>query len=94
MDQSKTHRSEQNVVLIGRRSLRIDCVKEVLSFDEQSLLLSAEPGLLQVIGESLRVLALDTERGEIALSGRIDGLFYQSEEGTGREKGLRRLLGG
>ena len=37
-------------------------------------------GELVVEGEGIKIGALDTDRGVVTLSGRIDGFFYVSEE--------------
>ena len=85
------NREKQLLTLSDRQSLKMNGVKEVLSFDEQSLLLSCSVGLLQIMGEGLRVQELDTARGEIAVGGRIDGMLYHAGEGQDR-RSLRRLL--
>ena len=91
MEQTLENRGKQLLTLTDRRELRLDGVKEVLSFDENSLLLSGGVGLLQILGGDLRVQALDSGRGEITVHGRIDGLFYQTDDPQG-QKSLRKLL--
>ena len=63
-----------------RHSLTVNGVKEIVSFDEQSVRMLTLGGDLTVDGEGLRVKVLDVERGCVALEGRIDGINYLDEE--------------
>ena len=52
----------QNIVLENREKLSISGVLDVLSFDDQIVILEIELGLLTIKGENLRInkLSLDT----------------------------------
>ena len=52
----------QNIVLENREKLSISGVLDVLSFDDQIVILETELGLLTIKGENLRInkLSLDT----------------------------------
>ena len=63
-----------------RRNMTVSGVKEILSFDEQSVRMNTVSGELSVDGEGLRVKVLDVERGTVVLEGRIDGVFYLDEQ--------------
>ena len=45
-------------------------------------------GTLTVEGEELKIGTLDTERGEVSLSGKINGLFYSDDGHSSEKKGL------
>lgn len=70
----------QNVFLYSRKSGEINGVKEVLSFDENSIILDTECGTLDVEGSDLCVTKLDTDGGVVAFAGDIRGLVYQEAE--------------
>ena len=75
-----------------RRMMTVSGVKEILSFDEQSVRMLTVSGDLAVEGEGLRVKVLDVERGCVSLEGRIDGVAYLEEEPSGRRGFWSRLV--
>jgi sporulation protein YabP len=76
------------VVASERRSLRVFGVKEVDSFDEFGAVLKTDMGELTVEGEELKIGTLDIDRGEVALNGKINGLFYSDDVRPSEKKGL------
>ncbi len=79
------------VMLSMRKELKIFGVKEVESFDETGAVLHTLCGEMTVEGKDIRIGVLDVERGEVTLSGRIDGLFYPSDE-VGEKRGFFKKL--
>ena len=55
----------QNLILENRNKLSVSGVKDVLSFDDQVVIMETELGLLTVKGENLRInkLSIDTSEG-------------------------------
>ena len=62
-------------------------MREVVSFDESSVVLRSSCGEMTVEGSSLKVGALDTDRGLVTLEGRIDSVYY-SEDNTEEKHGF------
>ena len=71
---------EHEIHIIKRGCMSVSGVEEVVSFDENSVTLISLEGELVIEGEGIKIGALDTDRGVVTLSGRIDGFFYVSEE--------------
>lgn len=69
----------QNLILENREKLSISGVLDVLSFDDQIVILETELGLLTVKGENLRInkLSLDTE--EVIVDGEIYNMGYSEK---------------
>ena len=65
--------------VLRRREMSITGVKEVISFDESCVLLKSECGEVSIEGSELHVGTLDTDRGLVTLTGRIDGVYYADE---------------
>ena len=55
----------QNLVLENRNKLSISGVKDVLSFDDQVVIMETELGLLTIKGENLKINKLIAEKKEI-----------------------------
>lgn len=76
----------------GRERTYIEGVEEVMGFDEESVRLRSSKGELYIEGKDLRVDTLDTERGVVAVVGRLNGLYYASEEKDEKRGFLARLF--
>ena len=70
----------QNIVLENREKLNISGVLDVLSFDDQIVILETELGLLTVKGENLRINKLSLDTTEVIIDGEIYNLGYSEKE--------------
>ena len=75
----------QNIVLENREKLNITGVLDVLSFDDQIVILETELGLLTVKGENLRINKLSLDTTEVTVDGEIYQMAYSEKESL--EKG-------
>ena len=73
-----------------REKLTMSGVTEVVSFEENIVILRTGLGTLNVHGRELRLKNLSLEGGQVAVEGRISALDY--EEPRVREGFLRGLL--
>ena len=76
----------QNIVLENREKLSISGVIDVLSFDDQVVMIETELGLLTVKGEELRINKLSIDTSEVIVEGNISHLSY-SEKNQEKSKG-------
>ena len=65
-----------SIQLEERHRLAVTGVSEVLSFDENEVIMDTSLGLLTVEGEGLHVEKLSLDIGELTLEGTIDSLGY------------------
>lgn len=72
----------QNIVLENREKLSISGVLDVLSFDDQIVILETELGLLTVKGENLRINKLSLDTTEVVINGEIYNLGYTEKAQT------------
>lgn len=78
----------QTVLLKDRTRLEVDGVADVVSFDEAAVILRTALGGMTVEGDGLHITRLDLEKGLLSLEGRISGIFYTGESGTGKKGGF------
>lgn len=79
------------LTLNERRSLSLTGVTEVVSFDENAVVLTTALGTLAVHGSELQLKTLSLEGGQVAVDGHITALVYEEPKPAG---GLwRRLFG-
>ena len=79
------------LTLNERRSLSVTGVTEVVSFDEQSVVLHTGLGTLIVQGKGLSLRQLTAEGGQVAVEGIVSSLVYEEPRQAGGF--FRRLLG-
>ena len=72
--------------LLGRKTLSLTGVKEVISFDAKEVILDTVQGMLLLRGDEMNVTRLLVEKGEVDIEGRILSLNY-SEKGNGGGNG-------
>ena len=77
----------QNLILENRGKLSISGVLDVLSFDDQVVILETELGLLTVKGENLRINKLIIDTSEEILEGDIASLAYSDNKTVEKNKG-------
>ena len=70
----------QNIILENRGKLSISGVLDVLSFDDQVVILETDLGLLTVKGENLRINKLSIDTSEVIVEGDISALAYSDKE--------------
>ena len=76
----------QNLILENRGKLSISGVNDVLSFDDEVVMVETELGLLTVKGENLRINKLSIDTSEVIVEGEISYLAYSDKE-LQKEKG-------
>ena len=75
----------QNLILENREKLSISGVVDVLSFDDQVVMIETELGLLTVKGENIKINKLSIDTSEVIVEGDISYLAYSenNQEKTG-----------
>ncbi len=81
----------QNLILENREKLTITGVVDVLSFDDQIVIVETQLGLLTVKGEDLRINKLSIDSLEVIIEGQIFSLGYSDDDI--RKKSSSSLLG-
>lgn len=79
----------QNLVLENRKKLSVSGVNDVLSFDDQVVMIDTELGLLTVKGENIRINKLSLDTAEVIVEGEIASLSYSQNK---QEKNAGTIL--
>lgn len=81
------------IMLSGRKSGSVSGITEVLSFDENEILMDTELGALAIKGKNLHISRLSLEQGEADLEGQVDSFSYSAKGHKKREGSLlHRIL--
>lgn len=78
----------QNIILENRNKLNISGVQDVLSFDDQVVIIETDLGLLTVKGENLKINKLSIDTEEVIIEGEINNLGYSDHTKKDQEGGL------
>lgn len=75
-------RKNHNIIVEDRKKFTLTGIKEVLSFDDQTVMLETVMGRLAVKGDDLHLGQFDTEKGDVTGSGKIHALIYTAPESS------------
>lgn len=81
------------ISITDRRKIELTGIKSVESFDEYTILLSADGAKLTVEGEQLNITVLDLERGKICAEGIIGAVFYSDSTEHRSKNFFAKLFG-
>ena len=76
-------RLNHNIIVEDRKKMTLTGVKDVLSFDEEAVVLDTSLGRLTVKGSGLHIINFDTNSGDLSAEGRLYALVYTSQEKSG-----------
>ena len=83
MNESFEANKKQNIIIENRAKLTVSAVKEILSFDEQTVIADTALGELTVKGDGLKVTGFTNETGDLYIEGKICALGYTSTNKQG-----------
>lgn len=76
MTEAQIH-TPHKLTLNDRKALTMTGVTEVMSFDEQSVVLQTDLGTLTVHGQDLQLKNLSLDGGQVAVEGQVAALIYE-----------------
>ncbi len=76
----KSTNTFQNVVLENREKMNVTGIVDVLSFDDQIIIIETELGLLTIKGEDLKINKLSIDTSDFIVEGRINSLIYSNAD--------------
>ena len=68
-----------NIILNDRKKLNVSGVKDVDSFDEETIIIYTELGEMTVRGNDLHINTLNVETGELSIEGSIYAFIYSDD---------------
>lgn len=78
----------QVIHLDDREKLTVTGVCDVTSFDENTIIIKSNFGMLAVDGKCLRIASLSTDTGELFVEGNIGGIVFFDENEPKKKRGL------
>ena len=69
----------QNIVLENREKLNVTGINDILSFDDQVVILSTDLGMLTIKGSELKINKLNIDESEVKIEGNISSISYSQD---------------
>lgn len=79
-NENKFEAPRGNIVLENRKKLNLTGVEEVISFDDEKILLNTKLGFLTIKGSELKMNKLDVQNGDVIIMGSVSSIVYSSKE--------------
>lgn len=72
----------QNVIIENRKKLNISGVKDVSSFDDETIMLDTALGKMAIKGEGLHIESFNNVTGDMCATGKVYAVVYMSDTKT------------
>ena len=73
-------KANSNIIIESRVKMSVTGVADVVSFDDNSVILDTELGGMAIQGRGFRINKLNVDIGELVVDGEIDGFSYEDIE--------------
>ena len=90
MNNELTFVPHQEITVSDRSRLTITGVEDVQSFDDKSIILKSNYGMIAIDGEGLHISHLSVETGELNIEGLIGGVFFFEPAEQKKKRGFFR----
>ena len=87
MNKDLTYLQNNNIIkLENRKKLELTGVKKISSLNEEEFIVDTILGLVTIKGESLEMMNLNLDKGELIIEGKINCIIYDKEIKTKEKK--------
>ena len=88
----KLEECKGNNTLESRKKMTLTGVEEVISFDDEKILLNTKLGALTIKGQNLKMNKLDVQNGDVMINGEIYYIVYSGKEIKKEKEGIFAML--
>ena len=82
---------EQKIVIQNREKAVVTGVEDILSFDDELVIVQTDLGLLTIKGESLKMNKLNLDNNELIIEGKTSAIAY-SDAAQNKKQGIMNKL--
>lgn len=72
-----------SIITENRKKITLSGINQVLSFDDETIMLDTCCGKLAIKGMGLHIVNFNVESGDLSAEGKINALIYTAEENIG-----------
>ena len=86
--EGKLDECKGKITLENRKKMTLTGVEEVISFDDEKILLNTKLGALTIKGQNLKMNKLDVQNGDVMINGEIYYIVYSGKEIKKEKEGI------
>ena len=86
--EGKLEECKGNIKLKKKKKMTLTGVEEVISFDDEKILLNTKLGALTIKGQNLKMNKLDVQNGDVMINGEIYYIVYSGKEIKKEKEGI------
>lgn len=84
--------TKQEIKLIDRGIIYLTGIDKIVRFDNEEFYMESVMGPINVRGEMLEVVKLDTHDGVVSIKGKISSIIYEDDKKKTEESFLTKLF--
>ena len=78
--------TNHTIKMDNRENIFITGVNDVISFDEETVIIDTQMEILIIQGKNLHINKLNLDDGQLEIDGQINGMHYEIQSGIGKNK--------
>ena len=86
--EGKLEECKGNITIENWKKMTLTGVEEVISFDDEKILLNTKLGALTIKGQNLKMNKLDVQNGDVMINGEIYYIVYSGKEIKKEKEGI------
>lgn len=90
-EQGSVKSKGHNISITDRAQICLDGIAEVISYDENNIIMETNMGQLALDGSGLNIVKLNLGEGRVSVTGKLDALYYTEQ--SEKKSLLARLFG-
>ena len=75
--------NKHTVNIDDRERITLSGIQDVLSYDDESVVMQSVLGQLTLDGEDLNIVKLNLDEGEVCVRGKLNALYYMEQQKGG-----------
>lgn len=83
---------EQNIVIQNREKTVVTGVEDILSFDDELVIMQTGLGMLTIKGQELKMNKLNLDNSELIIEGKICAIAYSDAVDNSKKQGFMSKL--
>lgn len=82
-----------NINIFNREKAELTGIHDVIGFTDTTVVVTCKSGNISIDGKNLKIENFDSSRGNLVVSGYINGLFYYGGVEKEKKNKLRKIFG-
>jgi len=84
--------TKHEVKVIDRGVIYLSGIEKIISFDDQEFLMESVMGNIDLRGDDLEIIKLDTHDGVVSIKGIVNSIVYEDSKKKEKESFLGKLF--